>query len=92
MGSLTFTNSSIQDLDGKVFIVTGGNSGVVSASSHFIALLWNHTQQPQASCLHKAGLLDMPHGLTIMLKSPRLGMGSICSTIQQEPALYPRAV
>jgi hypothetical protein len=29
MGSLTFTSDSIQDLSGKVFIVTGGNSGLV---------------------------------------------------------------
>jgi hypothetical protein len=33
MGSLTLTNSSIQDLEGKVFIVTGGNSGLVSLHS-----------------------------------------------------------
>jgi hypothetical protein len=31
MGSLTFSSNSIQDLEGKVFIVTGGNSGLVSS-------------------------------------------------------------
>jgi hypothetical protein len=29
MGSLTFTADSIQDLSGKVVIITGGNSGLV---------------------------------------------------------------
>lgn len=67
MGSLTFTDSSIQDLDGKVFIVTGGNSGVVSASLllEHCHLTCKHTQQMQVSSHHTVRL-SHAHGLTIM--------------------------
>jgi NAD(P)-dependent dehydrogenase (short-subunit alcohol dehydrogenase family) len=42
MGSLTFTTGSIPDLGGKVFIVTGGNSGVGYETALQLALHNGH--------------------------------------------------